>query len=106
MNAPSQNARLWHPSTTMDAPLIQLARAEHRNATTSPTSSGRPNRPNGISRLRNSAMPVGSACCRRHHDPPSNRIEPGDTLLTRMFEGANCWASHFARLISAAFMAL
>ena len=39
-------------------PLIQLARGEARNATTSPTSSARPKRPNGSSRVTNSAMPV------------------------------------------------
>ena len=30
------------------------------------------------------------------HDPPGNRIEPGATLLTRMFSGASCCASDFA----------
>ena len=74
----------WQPSTTTEAPLIQLARGEARNATTSPTSSARPKRPNGSSRLTNSAMPSGSACCRRCHEPPGNRIEPGATLTTRM----------------------
>ena len=41
--------RDWQPSTGTLAPLIQLARADARNATTAPTSSGRPNRPNGSS---------------------------------------------------------
>ena len=51
--------RDWQPSTVTLAPLIQLARGETRNATTAPTSSGRPNRPNGSSRCTNSAIPVG-----------------------------------------------
>ena len=54
--------RDWQPSTGTLAPLIQLARADARNATTAPTSSGRPNRPNGSSLLTNSAMPA---------DPPA-----------------------------------
>ena len=54
--------RDWQPSTGTLAPLIQLARGETRNATTAPTSSGRPNRPNGSSRLTNSAIPAGSSC--------------------------------------------
>ena len=74
----------WQPSTVIDAPLIQLARGEARNATTDPTSSARPKRPNGSSRLTKSAMTSGSACWRRCQDPPGNRIEPGATLLTRM----------------------
>ena len=51
--------RDWQPSTVIDAPLIQLAAGEARNATTAPTSSARPKRPNGSSRLMNSAMPAG-----------------------------------------------
>ena len=51
--------RDWQPSTVIDAPLIQLARGEARKATTAPTSSARPKRPNGSSRLMNSAMPCG-----------------------------------------------
>ena len=54
--------RDWQPSTGTLAPLIQLARGETRNATTAPTSSGRPNRPNGSSRLTKSAIPAGSSC--------------------------------------------
>ena len=75
--------RDWQPSTGTLAPLIQLARGETRNATTAPTSSGRPNRPNGSSRLTKSAIPSGSSCTA---DPrsPGNRIEPGATLFTRM----------------------
>ncbi len=57
-----QKALLWHPSTTIEAPLIQLARGEQRKATTSPTSSGVPKRPNGSSCRTKSAMPAGSAC--------------------------------------------
>ena len=41
--------RDWQPSTGTLAPLIQLARGDTRNATTAPTSSGRPKRPNGSS---------------------------------------------------------
>ena len=51
--------RDWQPSTVIDAPLTQLARGEARNATTAPTSSARPKRPNGSSRLMKSAMPCG-----------------------------------------------
>ena len=54
--------RDWQPSTGTLAPLIQLARGDARNATTAPTSSGRPKRPNGSSRLTKSAMPAGSSC--------------------------------------------
>ena len=53
--------RDWQPSTGTLAPLIQLARGDTRNATTAPTSSGRPNRPNGSSRRTNSAIPPGSS---------------------------------------------
>ena len=70
----------WQPSTTTDAPLTQLARGEARNATTSPTSSARPKRPNGSSRRRTRRCPPGSACCRFCHEPPGNRIDPGATL--------------------------
>ena len=98
--------RDWQPSTGTLAPLIQLARADARNATTAPTSSGRPNLPNGSSLLMKSAMPAGSSCWRRCHEPPGNRIEPGATLLTRILSRANCWASDLARLISAALTAL
>ncbi len=69
--------RDWQPSTGTLAPLTQLARGEARKATTVPTSSGRPNRPNGSSRARKSAIPTGSSRCRLSHDPPGNRIEPG-----------------------------
>ena len=78
--------RDWQPSTAIDAPLTQLARGDARNATTAPTSSARPKRPNGSSRRMKSAMPSGSACWRLCHEPPGNRIDPGATLLTRMFE--------------------
>ena len=54
--------RDWQPSTGTLAPLIQLARGDTRNATTAPTSSGRPNRPNGSSRVTKSAIPAGSSC--------------------------------------------
>ena len=54
--------RDWQPSTGTLAPLIQLARGDTRNATTAPTSSGRPKRPNGSSRLTKSAIPAGSSC--------------------------------------------
>src|SRR6185503_19238575 len=97
--------RLWQPSTTIDAPLIQLARGDARKATTWPTSSGRPKRPKGSSRLIISAMPCGSVCWRRCHEPPGNMIEPGATLLTRMLAGASWPASALARLISAALTA-
>src|SRR5262245_1865804 len=96
----------WHPSTVMHAPEIQLARGDATNATTDPTSSAVPKRPNGRSRLTNSAMPFGSSCCRFHHVPPSKLIEPGAILLTRMLSAASCWAMAFARLTSAAFTAL
>ena len=58
-----------------------------------PTSCGVPKRPNGSSCLTKSAMAAGFSCCRFHHDPPGNRIEPGETLSTRMFSDANCCAS-------------
>src|SRR6185312_9807873 len=98
--------RDWQPSTGTLAPLIQLARGDTRNATAAPTSSGRPNRPNGSSRRTNSAIPSGSSFTRLSHDPPGNRIDPGATLLTRMLSFASCCAIAFARLISAAFTAL
>src|SRR5262249_44022457 len=98
--------RDWHPSTGTLAPLIQLARGDPRNATTAPTSSGRPNRPNGSSRLTKSAIPSGSSRTRRSHDPPGNRIDPGATLFTRILSRASCCAMALARLISAAFTAL
>src|SRR5262249_35455382 len=60
-----QNALPCAPSTGMHAPEIQLARGDSRNATTVPTSSGRPKRPNGRSRRTKSAIPAGSACWRR-----------------------------------------
>jgi hypothetical protein len=47
----------WQPSTVMQAPETQLARGDATYATTSPTSWAVPNRPNGKSRLMNSAMP-------------------------------------------------
>src|SRR5262249_20203301 len=96
----------WPPSTVAQAPVIQLARGEARKATSAATSSGLPNRPNGISRRMNSAMPAGSSCWRFHHDPPSKRIEPGATLLTRILSPASCCAIALARLISAALTAL
>ena len=65
------------PSTVTDAPAIQLARGDARKVTSAATSSARPKRPNGSSRLMNSAMPAGSSCCRFHQDPPSKLIEPG-----------------------------
>src|ERR1700730_4206164 len=98
--------RDWQPSTGTHEPLIQLARGEARNATTEPTSSARPKRPNGSSRPTNSAISPGSACWRRSHEPPGNRIDPGATLLTRIPSLANCCAIDLARLISAAFTAL
>jgi hypothetical protein len=51
-------------------------------------------------------MPTGSACWRRHHDPPSNRIEPGATALTVMPSGATSRAREEVKLISAALAAL
>src|SRR5262245_20161922 len=98
--------RDWHPSTGTLAPLIQLARDEARKATTPPTSSARPNRPNGSSRRTNSAMPLGSSCWRRYHVPPGKEIDPGATLFTRMLSFASCCAIDLARLISAAFTTL
>ena len=49
--------RDWQPSTGTLAPLIQLEQGDARNATTAPTSSGRPKRPNGSSLVTNSAIP-------------------------------------------------
>src|SRR6188508_883625 len=98
--------RPCEPSTTMEAPETQLALVEARKATTLATSSGRPKRPNGSSRLIMSAMPAGSACWRLCHEPPGNMIDPGATLLTRMLAGASCCAIALARLISAALTAL
>ena len=69
--------RPWQPSTGTHAPLIQLARGEARKATTAPTSSGRPKRPNGSSRRTKSAMPSGSACWRLCHEPPGKQDRPG-----------------------------
>src|SRR5258708_4793542 len=98
--------RPCEPSTTIEAPATQLARGEARKATTAPTSSGRPKRPNGSSRLIMSAMPAGSDCWRLCQDPPGNMIDPGAALFTRMFAGASCGESALARLISAALTAL
>ena len=39
---------IWPPSTTSVCPVIQLASSEARNSTALATSSGIPNRPNGI----------------------------------------------------------
>ena len=80
----------WQPSTVMLAPLTQLALGEDRNATTSPTSSARPNRPKGKFSRTNVAIPSGSSCWRRCHEPPGNEIEPGATLFTRMLSEASC----------------
>ena len=68
--------RDWQPSTVTDEPLIQLARGDARNATTSPTSSARPKRPNGSSLRTNSAIASGSALTRLSHEPPGKRIDP------------------------------
>src|SRR5205085_5879878 len=57
----AQNARDCAPSTTTQAPAIQLARGLSRKAMASPTSSAVPKRPKGISRCTNSAIPTGSA---------------------------------------------
>ncbi len=69
---------------TTHVPDTQLALGDARNATTSATSSGVPNRPNGRSRFTMSAMPAGSAFCRRSQPPPGNRIEPGAIEFTRI----------------------
>src|SRR5262249_5950270 len=98
--------RDWQPSTGTLAPLIQLARGETRNATTAPTSSGRPNRPNGSSRRTKSAINTGPSRTRRSPLPPGNRIDPGATLLPRMWPRASCGAIALARLISDALTAL
>jgi len=90
----------------MQAPVIQPARGEHRNVTTSAISSGRPNLPNGISRATKAAMPSGSACCRRSQPPPGNSTDPGATLATRIFSRARSRAMALARLISAALATL
>ena len=47
------------PSTGTQAPLTQLALGDARNATRSATSFACPKRPNGSSRLTNSAIPPG-----------------------------------------------
>ena len=79
--------RLWQPSTVIAAPLTQLDLGDARKQTTLATSSARPKRPKGSSRLTNSAIPWGSDCCRLCHEPPGKRIEPGQTLTLADLEG-------------------
>ena len=71
----------------MHAPAIQLARGDARNATTSATSSGVPNRPNGSSRCDH----VGD---RRRGRPsagdPSRRRETGSSPARREFTRMLC----------------
>src|SRR5256885_17101422 len=94
------------PSTAMLAPVTRLAWREHTNATTLATSWGVPKRPSGISRRTNSAIPSGSACCRRCHPPPSQRIDLGATPFTVTPLAATSRASDLTTLASAAFAAL
>src|SRR2546428_13897523 len=90
------------PSTLMHAPVRRPACREHTNATTLATSSTVPNLPIGISWRTKSAMPSGSACCRRDYPPPSQRIEPGAPALTATpFDGPPP-ASDLTKPISAA----
>src|SRR5207253_8485129 len=98
--------RPWAPSTAMEAPFSRLACFEHTNATTPATSSTVPKRPSGISWRTNSAMPSGSACCRRCQPPPSHKIDPGATPLTVTPLAATSRARDLTRLISAALAAL
>ena len=87
-------------------PVTQEARGEQRKAITLATSSAVPKRPIGMFSCTKRAMPSGSSCCRFHHVPPGDAIEPGATVLTRMLSGANSIAIALAWLISAAFIAL
>ena len=89
----------------MFAPLIQPARSESRNVTTSATSSELPNRPQGNSRRSNSAKRSGFAARKRSQPPPGNMIDPGLTVFTRIRCGASSQASALDRKISAAFAA-
>src|SRR5207237_8192018 len=103
---PQMLGRDCPPSTGMQAPLRRLACPEQTNTTALATSATDPNRPNGISRRTNSAMPSGSCCCRRCHPPPSQRIEPGAMQFTVTPLDATSRASERTKLISAAFAAL
>ena len=93
------------PSTGMDAPLIQLARSDERNTTTSATSKSVPSRCAGNSRVRNISYSSGVSFWKRAQPPPGKRSEPGQTVLTRMLWAANSHASAPARNISAALVA-
>jgi len=86
----------------MLAPVIQDARADSRNVTTSATSSGRPRRPSGNWVLRNSAKVCGLFARKVSQEPPGNMMEPGLTAFTRMPAGASSAAAVAARWISAA----
>ena len=97
---------LWPPSTLTQAPVTQLARGEARKTTTLATSSAVPKRPRGMFWRTNWAIPSGSSCWRRHHEPPGWLMEPGATEFTRMPCGASVSYIILAWLISAAFMAL
>ena len=88
----------WQPSTLTQAPVMSEARSEARKTTTFATSSGRPNRPSGISALTNCSIASGFSRQRRSQDPPGKRIEPGATVFTRMLKGASSLAIALARL--------
>src|SRR5258706_595650 len=88
------------PSTRIVSPVIQRASCEARNATTEPTSSGRPIRL--------------SACMPRTKDLPSSvltrfdmsvSITPGATALTRMPRGPSAAAKYFTSVSIAPFVA-
>jgi hypothetical protein len=69
-------------------PLIQLARSDSRNVTTSATSSGVPRRPNGKSRSMNREKRSGARLRKESQSPPGDRMEPGLTAFTRGYVGA------------------
>ena len=77
----------WPPSTTIVCPVTQLAISLARNSATFATSSGVPNRPQGM-------LPSvrwyssGSEVLRFSHPPPGNSIEPGAMAFTRIRFGA------------------
>ena len=73
----SRTSAIWQPSTTTVVPLIQLARDEARKATTSPTSSARPKRPNGSSRLDEVGDALGIGLLALVPRPAGKQDRPG-----------------------------
>src|SRR5205085_9210634 len=67
----------------MFAPVIQDARSDSRNATTSATSGSEPRRPNGNWPARKAAKSSGLARWKLSQPPPGNMIDPGLFFFSR-----------------------